>query len=109
MASSPDSGPQGPAAVFEAERESLRIRDAVLRGGEHVDQVLVEQEVLAQTAVGRDPVRGRQAGNGHPEGRAADVIEAQAVEERDRSWISPVLATDAPKTRGVTGKDRGHP
>src|SRR5690606_6040594 len=37
----------------------------------------------------------RQAGDGHPEGRAADVIKAVSMAQVDRGGVAAVLAADA--------------
>jgi hypothetical protein len=44
---------------------------------------------------GQRGLGGGDAGDRHPEGRAADVVQAGHVEERDRVGVAAVLAADA--------------
>ena len=54
---------------------------------------------LAALAPQRGP-RGREAGDGHAEGRAGDVIDANLLEKGDRRGIAAVLAADAKRNVG---------
>src|SRR5699024_3939160 len=48
-------------------------------------------------------LRGGQTGDGHTEGRAADVVQADVVAELDRRGVAAVLAADAQTQVGTGG------
>ena len=74
-----------------------RLRRGAVRGAAvlSVDGSAARDDVAAGAGLGQHRLRRREPSDGHPVGRAGDVVEPEVVAEAHRRGIAAVLAADA--------------